>query len=348
MVSTTLQFACIPEGISQGPACHWIIDRDLLIDWAAGHCEAFLGRPADGLIGRNLLDCLDLESDQAWRFRISRVFAGETILIREKRGDAIFAVSLFPIYQGDGRTLRVGAIAQNITAISAADRELRKSALRVMKSQENDRVRLTELLHDDVCQALSSTGIQLDLLRMDLESDVPGVGGRVAEIQKNLDCVIRRVRDFSYEFNPAIVERTGLRTALDLLAGRTRSLFAGQFRLLQDSTVHFLPQVASAVYRIVQEAVENAIYHASASSISVMLKNTRQGPTVEVRDNGKGFDSADVLHCGRGLGLLAMEHHAALAGLELSITSRPGEGTLVSAVYPKTAPVLREEERCTT
>ena len=68
------------------------------------------------------------------------------------------------------------------------------------------------------------------------------------------------------------------------------------------------------MYQIAQEAVENAVQHASCSAIEIAVKSTRTGTFLEVRDNGRGFDPADLLGGRRGLGLLSMEHYAAQAG----------------------------------
>jgi signal transduction histidine kinase len=91
------------------------------------------------------------------------------------------------------------------------------------------------------------------------------------------------------------------------------------------------PVVAPALFQIAQEAVENALRHASCSAIEIAVKSTRDGPALEVRDNGRGFDAADLAAGRRGLGLLSMEHYAAQAGLRLSIVSGRDSGTTVRA-----------------
>jgi signal transduction histidine kinase len=85
------------------------------------------------------------------------------------------------------------------------------------------------------------------------------------------------------------------------------------------------PKIASSLLHIAQEAVQNAVQHAvqhaSCSAIEIEVKSTRKGTILEVKDNGRGFGPADVLGVRRGLGLLSMEHYAAQAGFELTITS---------------------------
>jgi signal transduction histidine kinase len=142
---------------------------------------------------------------------------------------------------------------------------------------------------------------------------------------------MEQVRDYSYELNPSIVERAGLRPALDRLVIRIRSRFQGTVRLAADSSLKIDSKIATPLYHIAQEAVENAVQHASCSTIEIAVKSTRKGPILEVRDNGCGFDPEDILGVRRGLGLLSMEHYAAQAGLELSISSQRKAGTKVRA-----------------
>jgi signal transduction histidine kinase len=145
------------------------------------------------------------------------------------------------------------------------------------------------------------------------------------------------VREYSYELNPSTVERAGLRSALDRLAGRVRARFTGSLRINVDPSLKIDPRIASALYQIAQEAVENAVQHSSCSLIEIAVKSTRSGGFLEIRDNGRGFDPSDLHGNFRGLGLLTMEHYAAQAGLDLSIASNREAGTTVRAVSPEPA-----------
>jgi signal transduction histidine kinase len=189
----------------------------------------------------------------------------------------------------------------------------------------------SQFLHDSVGQNLTALGLQLDLIRMDLETISPEVCGRIGEIQQMLDTMMEEVRDYSYELNPSTVERAGLRVALDRLIARLHFRYAGAVRINADPSLKIDPKIAPALFHIAQEALQNAVQHACCSAIEIAVKSTRSGPVLEVRDNGRGFDPGDVLGTRRGLGLLSMEHYAAEAGLQLTITSNGQTGTLVRA-----------------
>jgi len=173
--------------------------------------------------------------------------------------------------------------------------------------------------------------LQLDLVHMDLDAGQPGVPEQILQIQKLLESIMEEVREYSYALNPSTVERAGLRSALDRLATRIRERFTGTLRLNVDPSLKLDKKIAVALYHIAQEAVENAVQHSSCSSIEIAVKSSRTGTFLEVRDNGRGFDPADLLGGGRGLGLLSMEHYAAQAGLELAINSMREMGTTVRA-----------------
>jgi signal transduction histidine kinase len=104
-----------------------------------------------------------------------------------------------------------------------------------------------------------------------------------------------------------------------------------------DPSLKIDPKLASAFYHIAQEAAENSVQHAACSAIEIAVKSTRGGVSMEVRDNGKGFDPGDIIGGARGLGLLSMEHYAAQAGLDFSITSDRKTGTTIRAAAPEAA-----------
>jgi signal transduction histidine kinase len=322
---------CLAEAfLEQSPGCHWTVSAGGVFHRIYGDPSSIFGKPASELAGRATAEALDPELANAWQDRFARALAGETLILRERRGNATWYISVFPIRRGE-EICCAGGLAREITAWSTAERELRYTVLGALKAQEFERNMVSKFLHDSVGQTLTALGLQLDLIRMDLESVSPETCARVVEMQRILETIMQRVREYSYELNPSTVERAGLRSALDRLTGRTRGRFTGSMRVNVDPSLKIDPQIASAMYQIAQEAVENAAQHSSCSAIEIAVKSSRTGTVLEIRDNGKGFDPADLLRGCRGLGLLSMEHYAAQAGLNLSITSNRETGTTVRA-----------------
>ena len=198
-------------------------------------------------------DVLGPDEATAWRGRFARALGGETMLLRERRGKGTWYVTVFPL-RIDGEIRFAGGIAREITPWTAAEQELRHTVLGALKAQEFERTMVSKFLHDSVGQNLTALGLQLDLIRMDLESVSPDTCGRIGEIQKLLEEMMESVREYSYELNPSTVERAGLRPALDRLAGRIRTRFPGSLRLNVDPSLKLDPKLASALYQILQEA----------------------------------------------------------------------------------------------
>ena len=314
--------------------CVWLVREDLVFHRVFGLSAPVLGKPAEELTGQGALEALDEEVAKAWCSRFARALAGETLHLRQRSGNHTWYISVFPVGGKDGARY-AGGLAQEMTPWKTAEQELRNTVLSALKAQEFERNTLSKFLHDMVGQNLTALGLQLDLARMDVEAISPETCVRIGEIQKVLETIMEQVREYSYHLNPSAVERAGLRSAIDRLITHLRPRFAGTLRVNVDPSLKIDPKVASAFYHIAQEASENAVQHSSCSAIEIAVKSTRTGASMEVRDNGKGFDPADILGGARGLGLLSMEHYAAQAGLDLSITSDKKTGTTVRATLPE-------------
>jgi signal transduction histidine kinase len=207
-------------------------------------------------------------------------------------------------------------------------RDFETAALEKIEEYRAESLRISQMLHDDVAQMLSSAGLQLDILRMDLEAQTPEIAARTAEIQAMLEGVVEKVRLMSQRLGPIRIERFGLRPALDALVGLRRQDYQGTLRLLFDSKVAIPAPCGAAFYRIAELALDNAVRHARASHIEVVIKGGKRGPVLEVRDDGVGFDTAAVP---RGLGLALMEFVAARAGLGFRISRLRERWTVVAA-----------------
>ena len=315
--------------LRQSPGCTWLLRPDLVFHSIYGDAQRVFGRAAPQLEGTNFSDLFEPPLRLSWIRRVDRVFIGQTVSAAARFGqDALaYSITLFPVQPPQERIAFAGGIAHTM-----AQHDL---ILRTLQALETDRARFYRLLHDHVGQYLSAAGLQLDLLRMDLADSAFPIAGRTAEIQATLDTVMGLVRDLNHELNPAVAERMGLRAALDRLAGRLRTDFKGNVRLLADATAQPSPEAAAALYRIAQEAAGNAVRHAGCSLIELLLKSLRNGIALEIRDNGHGFEVPEGLD-GTGLGLLAMRYHADRAGIELEIQSAPGSGTVVRALCRST------------
>jgi signal transduction histidine kinase len=324
---------CLAEALlQQSPALSWLLTDELTFYNIYGNPRPYFGTSAPELIGKSICDVVEPELSALWRDRVSRARAGESFSLRERLNGMSWYTSVFPVYL-ENRVVYTAALSREATGWERAEQELRNTVLGALRSQEFEKNTLSRFLHDQVGQNFTALGLQLDLIRMDLESTSPDTCSRIVEIQKVLGEMMEQVREYSYALNPSIVERTGLRSALDRLATRLQGRFSGSVRLNVDPSMKIDKRIATAMYHIAEEALANAVQHAGCSAIEIAVKSSRTGASLEIRDNGRGFDPADLPGGCRGLGLLSMEHYAAEAGLDLSIASHRGLGTAVRAAF---------------
>ena len=183
--------------LQQSPACHWTVDRTPAFVAVYGDSSQLFRSPAAALIGRPVAEALDAAIARHWLDRVARVFEGETLLLNEHAGNQLWQVSIFPL-RVDGAIRYAAGLARETTAWGSAEQELRRTVLGALKAQEVERNRVSTFLHDVVGQNLTALGLQLDLVRMDLETIAPDTCTRIAEIQKVLEIMMEEVREYSY------------------------------------------------------------------------------------------------------------------------------------------------------
>lgn len=322
----TLPAAALCEMLlRRNPGCAWLLRRDGAFQAVYGDALRVFGRSAPGLEDLNFTDLFAPPARPAWSGRLERVFRGETAGASGRFSDvsSTFFISLFPVQQPEGEVFLAGGIAHDL-----AEGDI---FLRTLESLESERTRLSQIVHDRFGQSLNAAGLQLDLLRMDLAETGLPISPRIGEIQAMLETAMGLARDVYRELNPATAERVGLRAALDRLAGRLRTDFKGNVRVYADATARPSPEAAAALFRIAQEAAGQAARRPGCSAIEILLKSLRSGPALEIRDNGPPGKGEGTGFQGEGRELLAMQHFADRADIELQIDSVPHKGTVVRA-----------------
>jgi len=205
---------------------------------------------------------------------------------------------------------------------------------RVVAAQERERARIARELHDVVGQALVAVRLNLSRLQPRPEGGGPG-DSAIAESLDIVDAALAQVRTAAFDLRPAVLDDLGLGPAAHDLCSRVarRSGIPIDCRTELEG-LRLAEAVETTCYRILQEALTNAVRHAHARRIRVRLGvRRRTGALVlEVCDCGVGFDLSS---CGESscFGLSAMRERAALVGGTLDIRSEPGKGTTVAASF---------------
>jgi signal transduction histidine kinase len=232
------------------------------------------------------------------------------------------------------RTAELAAANATLREAMAARTELLR---RLSTAQEDERRRLSRELHDGLGQELTALILSLKAL----EHAVPqGAAGRdrLLEVERIVNVIGREAHDLAVELRPTALDDLGLGPALSAYVARwsERTGVAAAFQPLGLDGDRLPPEVETAVYRVVQEALNNVAKHAEARRVGVMVSRQGDELTALVEDDGRGFDpeQAGAGPGRRSLGLLGMRERVGLVGGSLVIESGEGEGTVVQARIP--------------
>lgn len=222
--------------------------------------------------------------------------------------------------------ISAGALAINLSEHRSAEAKLRALARQVVQSQEDERARLARELHDGVSQALVATKLLIESAQHD-----PTSAARLQELAlKRLNSTLAEVRHLSHALRPALLDTLGLPAALQHLASEFDAAGGTRFGLIVAGDEVDLPDtVKTALFRIAQEALNNAARHAHAATVGLTLRFERDGGlALEVADDGQGFDAdAAQAVADRGLGLRSMRERADALGARLSLVTAAGAGS---------------------
>jgi len=196
-------------------------------------------------------------------------------------------------------------------------------------AQENERKRISRDLHDEVGAMLSV--VKLNVNRIEKKSDDSGAKQLAVETKQYLDDVILQVRRISRALLPPSLEKLGLWIAIEELASwinKSEQIKVNCWKSGEPFAIESSRELA--FFRIVQELLNNAMKHSSATEIRVSFRFSRNTVSITVSDNGKGFILNEKA---TGLGLKNLENRSALAGANFKLKSWPGKGTRAILFY---------------
>lgn len=233
----------------------------------------------------------------------------------------------------------LGALAQAFNRMSTdlerttvSKSELEVLAGRLITAQEDERRRVGRELHDDVVQRLAATAIEVG--RLERVSALNDARAGLGHLKSAVVGLSKDVHQLSRRIHPAVLDEVGLAAAVERECRAFMERGGPPVDLRVVGALDDLPKNAQlAVYRIAQEGLRNVWQHANASEVSLRLERDDLAVTIDLSDNGRGFDRAHA-RGPAGLGLASMEERARLLGGHLTVTSAPGVGTQVHARIP--------------
>ncbi len=198
-------------------------------------------------------------------------------------------------------------------------------------SAAEERRRIGRELHDDLGQRLTGISLSAEALAAQLQATAPQLAPHADALERQASQAISCVRDLAHGLMPVPSGAQGLREALANLARDVSSLTKTACAFDYDDPVEVADEdVATNLYRIAQEALNNAIRHGKASQVSIHLDYVGAKSVLHIADNGAGFNPDDAGHSSQsGSGLKIMQYRASVSGYALSIESAIGRGTII-------------------
>ncbi len=309
------------------------------------------GVPVEGIVGRTVRECLPAQAD-AIEAAIERVFrTGEAVLADEVRrfdagrGPSVYLIDRIPLLGEGGEVVGVHMHILDITeqrraelARRASEERLRTLANELVLAEERERRRLAEGLHEGCAQLLTAAAFKVGAIRR----DAPALETRLHEISELLQEAQRQARTLSFELSPPVLYDGGLSPALRWLAGDLRERFALEVELDDRLAGGAIDERTSVIlFRAVRELLVNVVKHARVGRARVQagLEDGGAAVAVEVTDEGRGFDGADLTGSGEGgFGLLSLRERVCDLGGRMEVRSAKDEGTSVSIVVPVARP----------
>ena len=202
---------------------------------------------------------------------------------------------------------------------------------RLNQALENEAKRIARALHDEAGQLLASVHLAL----ADLAGDLPPQRqARIDEVKWLLRRIESELRSLSHELRPAVLDRLGLKPALEFLADNVARRTRMAIAVGGDDPGRLPPVLEITLYRIAQEALNNVVKHARASSAGIGLEARRDRISCTVWDNGVGF-AADRVRGRHQLGLLMIRERLSALDGTLKLSSTPRRGTTLCAEIPR-------------
>lgn len=200
---------------------------------------------------------------------------------------------------------------------------------------EEERTRISREIHDELGQSLTALKLDLSLIRRRLVSGgLAEQAAKVQEIEHTVIRIIRTVRKIATKLRPGILDELGVAAAIEWMAKdfQNRTGIGCKVTIQKADKISDTVR-ATAIFRIVQEALTNVMRHAAASQVNVSLKKKDDTLIVEVRDNGIGIMEGRIFGS-NSLGLIGIRERVRLLGGDTVVSGKPGEGTLVRVTLP--------------
>lgn len=205
--------------------------------------------------------------------------------------------------------------------------------------QEEERRRIARELHDETSQVLASLNANLEVAVSTLHNDDSKTELLLKKMQSMSISIMDNISKLIYQLRPSLLDDLGLVAAIRWLEANNLRPAGVRARLVTKGRLRRLPRdIETAIFRVVQEAFSNVVRHSKAKHVGVTLQFAEDLVTVDIEDDGTGFDVDEAVHSKarpRGLGLLGMTERIQLIGGTIGIRSQDSKGTQIHIEIPR-------------
>jgi PAS domain S-box-containing protein len=329
--------------LKYSPAVIYIKDADGKYTMVNSRFEDLFAVRSSDARGKTDMDFLNAEVAEQFLKNDNRVLREKkSIQVEENfviEGNTyIYLSTKFPLYDGKGRITGVCGIATNITALKKAQEQLRRLSAGIMNAQEQERAYLARELHDELGQILTALRMEAVWINKRVRQSDPDAAMRALTMCELIDTTIDSVRSLAIRLRPGVLDHLGLVEAIEWYTSDFEKRCGITCFFENSGGPEIRGNIATAAYRITQEALTNVARHASATRAKVIMSFVEDSLTFTIKDNGKGFNT-EALGETEGLGMTNMQERATLVGGQFDIQSAPGKGTRITFTVPLSASV---------
>jgi PAS domain S-box-containing protein len=326
------------------PVMIWITDVDGLVTYVNQSYLDFTGLPLGAALGDGWMTVP--HPDEVKRLRDVYVKASsqrqpfhEEQRLRRHDGEYRWVLSTgVPRFNVDGSFVGYIGTAIDITERKLAEEALSTVSQKLIEAHEEERTRLARELHDDVSQQLAALSLHLQRVKHSPPASAAELAEEIgAAIQQTAD-LATDIQALSHRLHSSKLEFLGLAAAASGFCEELSDRQRVEIDFHSENISETLPPgIALSLFRVLQEALQNAIKHSGSRRFQVLLRGRVDDIELTVQDSGVGFDLQQAMR-GRGLGLTSMKERVELVGGQLSIHSEVGRGTTIQVRVPLSSP----------
>jgi len=309
---------------------------DMTIFYCNGRFGEMLQTNCEKLIGRSFHKLIVPEEQSRFDAFFQQAVAGggrEEFTLQTLKGKRVSVqLSMYPL--GEGRPTGTAVLATDITERIQSEEKIRSLAAELTRVEQEERHRISQVLHDDLQQRLFAIKAQLSFLK---DGNLSAETYReLDQIQVTLSESIAITRNLSIDLSPLILQGEGITEALTWLAFRMKEQYGLQVDLeAKKNLYHIDSHLRMLLFQSIRELLFNVVKHAGVSQAKVTLDEMNGRPCITIRDDGKGFDSEAVLgNPQTAHGLLIIQDRLNLLGCHMELVAKPNEGTRITIELP--------------